>query len=433
MGSEWRFSTWGDEISLEYGKSLKGYRESNGPVRVFGSNGAVGWTDRMLAEGPGVILGRKGAYRGVRYSPAPFYVIDTAYYAKPKTNLDMRWLYYAIIHHKLGEIDDGSPIPSTTRAAVYVVDLEVPPISEQKTIADILGSLDDKIELNRRMNATLEGMAQALFKSWFVDFDPVIDNALVAGNPIPDELAERAEVRRKALADGTANREAAKQFPAAFQFTEEMGWIPEGWEARSLGNILRSVSDTYPLKTVDKVVFLNTGDILDGRFLHHNLSDVTGLPGQAKKSILKNDILYSEIRPKNRRFAYVYFDSPCHVVSTKLMVLRATSDVSSMFAYLILKQDSTINFLQMMAESRSGTFPQITFDILSKIEVALPKEIELVSTFTETILKPTFQKQLKNDSIAEKITKLRDTLLPQLISGALRIPKAEKLAEEAMV
>jgi type I restriction enzyme S subunit len=62
MGSEWRFSTWGDEISLEYGKSLKGYRESNGPVRVFGSNGAVGWTERILAEGPGVILGRKGAY-----------------------------------------------------------------------------------------------------------------------------------------------------------------------------------------------------------------------------------------------------------------------------------------------------------------------------------------------------------------------------------
>ena len=141
----------------------------------------------------------------------------------------MQWLYYAIIHHKLGEIDDGSPIPSTTRSAVYVTDVDIPPLSEQKAIAHILGSLDDKIELNRRMNTTLEGMAQALFKSWFVDFDPVIDNALAAGNPIPEELAERAEVRRKALADGTANRKAAKQFPAAFQLTEEMGWIPEGW------------------------------------------------------------------------------------------------------------------------------------------------------------------------------------------------------------
>jgi type I restriction enzyme S subunit len=107
--------------------------------------------------------------------------------------------------------------------------ISLPPLPEQKAIAHILGSLDDKIELNRRMNTTLEAMAQALFKSWFVDFDPVIDNALIAGHPIPDELTERAEVRRNALADGTANRDMAKQFPDAFQFTEEMGWIPEGW------------------------------------------------------------------------------------------------------------------------------------------------------------------------------------------------------------
>ena len=73
----------------------------------------------------------------------------------------------------LGEIDDGSPIPSTTRAAVYMRDVDVPPLPEQKAIASVLGALDDKIELNRRMNATLEAMARALFQSWFVDFDPV--------------------------------------------------------------------------------------------------------------------------------------------------------------------------------------------------------------------------------------------------------------------
>ena len=121
--------------------------------------------------------------------------------------------------------------------------MKLPPLPEQKAIAHILGTLDDKIELNRRMNATLEGMAQALFKSWFVDFDPVIDNALAAGNPIPDELAPRAEVRKKALANGTTQQGSVDHptlsdpkslFPAAFQFTEELGWIPEGWEESSL-------------------------------------------------------------------------------------------------------------------------------------------------------------------------------------------------------
>jgi type I restriction enzyme S subunit len=134
---EWRSSNWGNEISLEYGKALRNYGMAQGKYRVFGSNGPVGWTDQPLAPAPGVILGRKGAYRGVQYSPDPFFVIDTAYYVVPKTELDMRWLYYAIKHYKLGEIDDGSPIPSTTRTAVYVQDIEIPPPDEQRAIAHI--------------------------------------------------------------------------------------------------------------------------------------------------------------------------------------------------------------------------------------------------------------------------------------------------------
>ena len=170
--ADWRETTWGAEISLEYGKGIRGYADAVGPYRVFGSNGPVGWTNEPLASGPGVILGRKGAYRGVRFSMEPFFVIDTAYYVVPKSELDMRWLYYAIIHHKLGEIDDGSPIPSTTRAAVYVRDLSVPEFPEQEAIASLLAALDDKIELNRRINETLEAMARAIFKDWFVDFGP---------------------------------------------------------------------------------------------------------------------------------------------------------------------------------------------------------------------------------------------------------------------
>jgi len=217
MMGEWRSSTWGEEVSLEYGKSLRGYDAAKGQYRVFGSNGPIGWTAQPLAPGPGVILGRKGAYRGVQYSSEPFFVIDTAYYVVPKTELDMRWLYYAIKHYKLGEVDDGSPIPSTTRAAVYVMDLEVPPIDEQRAIAHILGTLDDKIELNRKMNQTLEAMARAIFKSWFVDFDPV-----------------------RAKADGRdpgLPRDLAALFPDSFE-DSELGEIPKGWKMMQLGDLI---------------------------------------------------------------------------------------------------------------------------------------------------------------------------------------------------
>ena len=343
------------------------------------------------------------------------------------------WLRSCIAKRAIDEVTIGSTQQALTIAALKSLKISLPPLTEQHAIAHILGSLDDKIELNRRMNATLEGMAQALFKSWFVDFDPVIDNALAAGNPIPEELADRAEVRRAALADGTANREAAKPFPAGFQHTEELGWIPAGWEATPISKLLKTISETFPLKSVSEVVFLNTGDILNGRFLHNDLSSTTGLPGQAKKSIRQGDILYSEIRPKNKRHAFVYFDSPNHVVSTKLMVLRAIDSVSALFSYFILKQESVIAHLQMLAESRSGTFPQITFDVLSKLQTALPTDSGIVDVFTESVLEPTFQKQLDNDGASETLIKLRDTLLPKLISGELRIPDAEKLAEEALV
>lgn len=84
MASEWRPSTWGKEISLEYGKALRDYKDAEGQYRVYRSNGPVGWTSKPLAPGPGIILGRKGVYRGVEYSKDPFFVIDTAYYVKPK-------------------------------------------------------------------------------------------------------------------------------------------------------------------------------------------------------------------------------------------------------------------------------------------------------------------------------------------------------------
>ena len=146
--NKWRLSTWGDEITLEYGKALRSYEE--GFFRVFGTNGPIGWTDTPLSDGPGVVLGRKGAYRGVHYSQEPFFVIDTAYYVVPKNSLDMRWIYYAMIHYQLGQIDDGSPIPSTTRAAVYPRELNVPNLEEQKNISSVLSSMDEKINCNTK-------------------------------------------------------------------------------------------------------------------------------------------------------------------------------------------------------------------------------------------------------------------------------------------
>ena len=136
-------------------------------------------------------------------------------------------------------------------------------------------------------------------------------------------------------------------------------------------NILTSVSDSYDFEGKDEVIFLNTGDVSEGKILHNNYTNISILPGQAKKSIMNYDLLYSEIRPINRHYALVNVNNPeKYVVSTKLMVLRKKSgDYDINYLYQFLISNKVINNLQSIAESRSGTFPQITYEILSMLEV----------------------------------------------------------------
>lgn len=97
MGGDWNETSWGDLVELKYGKSLKDYKDAIGDVPVFGTNGPVGWCDKPLCDFPSVIVGRKGAYRGIHYSDNPFYVIDTAFYVAPKTDINLKWAYYSLL------------------------------------------------------------------------------------------------------------------------------------------------------------------------------------------------------------------------------------------------------------------------------------------------------------------------------------------------
>lgn len=319
----------------------------------------------------------------------------TYYRVLDKTKLNSQYLMYyfnSIEFQNLLATWSGS---GSTRAYIGITEqlnlsIKFPSIKLQKLIAEILSSIDDKIELNNKINQELESLAQTLFKQWFIDFE------------FPNENGERYKSSGGEMVDS------------------ELGEIPKGWRIYSMDELLETVSKTYPLKKVKEVVFLNTGDIQDGKFLHKNFSNPLNLPGQAKKSIAQNDILYSEIRPANKRFAYVYFDASQYVVSTKLMVMRSKVEINSLFQYFYLTQQESIKYLQQLAESRSGTFPQITFSEVSTIKIALP-DFDLVNTFVEIALKPYYDNQFQIKEENESLVALRDTLLPKLISGELEI------------
>ncbi len=143
------------------------------------------------------------------------------------------------------------------------------------------------------------------------------------------------------------------------------------WPITTIGNLAASISETHSFRK-EQLIFLNTSDIFQGKVLHCNYSAVNDLPGQAKKSIRKGDILFSEIRPANGRYAYIDFDTDDYVVSTKLMVIRDRNQILPKYLYHFLTSKQTTYWLQHLAESRSGTFPQITFDQVASLELSLP-------------------------------------------------------------
>ena len=218
----WKDFYWGDLVTLEYGKPCPNYADNIGDYPVFGTNGKIGQNKQAFCNHPSVIIGRKGAYRGVHYSDKPFWVIDTGFYLKPKIDIDLKWAYYNLLTQDINGMDSGSAIPSTSRQDFYFLSVKLPPLSEQKAIAHILSSLDDKIELNRQMNETLEAMARAIFKSWFVDFDPV---------------RVKMEGRQPAGMDAAT----ADLFPDEFE-ESSLGLIPKGWKVKKLGDLAQNIS-----------------------------------------------------------------------------------------------------------------------------------------------------------------------------------------------
>lgn len=278
--------------------------------------------------------------------------------------LRSKWFYNQII-----SIQSGSAQPQLPKSHFLKMTIPMPDMETQRKIAVVLSRLGDKISVNTAINENLEQQAQALYKAWFVDFEPF------------------------------------------------GGVMPDDWKIISLGKLCDSISKKHKFNK-DELIFLNTGDVENGMILHNNYSEVSQMPGQAKKSIAINDILYSEIRPINKHFAYVNFVADDYVVSTKLMVLRAKG-LSPRRLYQFLTMPDTLKELQVEAESRSGTFPQIRFDNIQQLEMIVASE-QVEKEYSER-LNTIYSMIDTNNSETKRLLALRDTLLPKLMNGEIDV------------
>ena len=394
---EWRTALWGERATLEYGKSLRDYDSPAGVYKVYGTNGQIGWHSEPLCPYASVIIGRKGAYRGVHYSPDPFFVIDTAFYLKPKVEMDTRWAYYELSTQDINGMDSGSAIPSTSREDFYGLPVQVPPLPEQRAIAHVLGTLDDKIELNRRMNETLEEMARALFKSWFVDFEPVrakMEGRWRPGESLPGLPAEHYDLFPDRLVDS------------------ELGEVPEGWGVGTIGDVVEiHDSKRIPLNSRQRAErqgsypYYGAAGIMDyiDDFLFDGVYVLTGEDGSVV------DV---------EGYPVVQYVWGKFWVNNHAHVLQARHGVSLEHLYLFLKQSNIVPYVTGAVQ------PKLNQANLNAVPFLLPSP-EVCKTFGD-VVGPLFRQIRGRTDEATTLAAQRDALLPGLVSGEVGVGDTEE-------
>jgi len=408
-------------------KPVKSSDRRVGPYPYYGASGITDYVDDFIFDGEYLLLSEDGDNLRSQNTPiaflanGKFWVNNHAHILQGNSGNNTKFLCYALQVADITSYLSGSTRPKLNQKDMRRILVKTPPLPEQKAIAHILRSLDDKIELNRRMNAMLEQIARALFKSWFVDFDPVIDNALAAGHLIPEELAERAQVRSQALANGTANRQAAKHFPAAFQLTEEMGWIPEGWEASTIDDETETVGGGTPsTKNPD---FWEDGEFpwvtpkdfssLQDKVLLSSSRYLTreGLNKVSAGLLPKGTVLMSSRAP----VGYLAITQIETAINQGFIAMKCNGRLPS--EYILQWANSIMDDIKQV--SSGSTFAEISKKAFRPFKILAPMRDPL-DAYTDLVA-PTYARITDNVAETETLSSLRDTLLPRLISGELRL------------
>lgn len=339
----------------------------------------------------------------------------------------LSYLTHPAVKSYIESFNAGGSRRAITKGHIESFEIPLPPVNEQYAISDILRILDDKIELNRQMNATLEAMAQALFKSWFVDFDPVIDNALAAGNPIPEELQSRAAARealgdkRKPLPESLQN-----QFPDRFVHTEELGWVPEGWEVKAVNQVI-TVNPTVPLR---KGTFAKYVDMKALPTTGYSIQDYVEKQYSGGAKFQLGDVLVARITPclENGKTGVVDFlqTNEAAFGSTEFIVFRPKNEIKTPFiACLARHEEFRLHCIQnMIGSSGRQRVETSCFD-----SFYLPLATEgLLRAFNRTAAE-FFARMTAIRIQTNTLTRLRDTLLPKLLSGELKVGDASRKVE----
>lgn len=348
----------------------------------MGSFGITGTHSVAACKGPGVTVGRSGASIGaVSFIASDYWPLNTCLYVKNFKGNDPRFCYYFLKTFDLARLNSGSAQPSLNRNFVHPVQASFPPPCEQRAIASTLGALDDKIDLNRRMNETLEAMARALFKDWFVDFGPT-----------------------RAKMEGRAPY-LAPDIWALFPDRLDDEGKPEGWTAGRLDDLLvlqrgfdlpatRRTDGPYPVIAASGINGTHAAFMVRGPGVTTGRSGVLG--------------------------KVFYVQEDFWPLNTSLWVKQYKA-ASPLYAYFLLQR------LDFESFNAGSAVPTLNRNHVHSMPLVLPRTA-LVEAFDAVCL-PMMERLRKNEEENETLAATRDLLLPKLMSGEIRVRDAERVLE----
>lgn len=410
--------------AIDYGYTTSASEDPVGPkfLRITDIvNGSLDWSQVPYCQIPSgkeenyrlhsgdIVIARTGATTGESaYIQKPPHAVFASYLIRLRTNssADARFVSYFLKtshfrNYVRGIAGGKSAQPNASASAMSQIAVLLPPLAEQRAIAEILGSLDDKIELNRQMNATLEAIARAIFTSWFVDFDPV---------------------HAKAQGEAPAGMDAATAalFPDAF-VESELGPIPAGWEAvkmKALGSLdhNRLTPQDYVEETFD--YFSIPAYKEDGM----PELEVGAEIKSSKYLVPEGCVLLSRLNPRFPRVWLPFLEGNYRAIcSTEFLVVMPKAGMIREYLYTLFNMDNFRHRFENLVTGTSGSHQRVKQRSFLNMRVVKPPP-SVVDAFTD-VARPIYEKIAQNQFESQTLAELRDTLLPKLISGELRLPE----------
>ena len=364
--TEWKEYKLGEIVTFQRGHDLPKDKMIDGDIPVAGSNGIIGYHNRFTKEGPGVTIGRSGNIGIPHYYPNAYWAHNTVLYIVDFKGNDAKFMYYLLKTFDFTQLNTGSAVPSLNRNHIHELPVSIPDVSTQRRIASILSSLDDKVDLLHRENATLEQMAETLFRQWFV-------------------------VEAK-----------------------------EEWEEGKLGDILSVKGGTTPSTKEPSfwdgdIAWTSPRDVttLNGLFLFETEKRITqkGLEQISSGLLPSGTLLMSSRAPVG---VLAFAEIPLAINQGYIAILD-DKGYSKEFIYLWLKTNMDL----VHSYPNGSTFMEISKSAFKSLDISIPSKNE-VECFVQEV-KPYFEKIRTNEIQIRTLTKTRDGLLPKLMSGEMKL------------